>query len=190
MVRQWASIHGDELDANWERTQVLEPPAPIAPLRCASRTTIAEVEPLAERRLRLTFADGAVHEVDLAGVLQAGGVSAQIRDDRDVFESVAVDRAFGTIAWPGAPGIRRSDSAQSHPAGQIERRRILRVPRSTVRELASNRRIPFLKVGRRTLFDQELLRQWIAQQTVRLRHSSRTPSATSSASSWRGVKRG
>jgi len=47
--------------------------------------------------------------------------------------------------------------------------RILRVPRSTVYELARNRRIPFLKVGRRTLFDQELLRQWIAQQTVRPR---------------------
>jgi hypothetical protein len=32
MVRQWASIHRDELVANWERTQVPEPPAPIAPL--------------------------------------------------------------------------------------------------------------------------------------------------------------
>lgn len=46
---------------------------------------------------------------------------------------------------------------------------ILRVPRSIVYELARNRRIPFLKVGRRTLFDQELLRRWIAQQTVRPR---------------------
>ena len=46
--------------------------------------------------------------------------------------------------------------------------RILRVPRSTVYELA-HRRIPMLKVGRRTLFDQELLRQWIAQRTVRPR---------------------
>jgi excisionase family DNA binding protein len=47
--------------------------------------------------------------------------------------------------------------------------RILRVQRSTVYELARNRRIPFLKVNRWTLFDQELLRQWIAQQTVRPR---------------------
>ena len=31
MVREWASIHRDEL-ANWERTQVLEQPVPIAPL--------------------------------------------------------------------------------------------------------------------------------------------------------------
>jgi excisionase family DNA binding protein len=46
---------------------------------------------------------------------------------------------------------------------------ILRIPRSTIYELGRNRRIPFLKVGRRTLFDPELLRQWIAQQTVRPR---------------------
>lgn len=43
---------------------------------------------------------------------------------------------------------------------------ILRVPRSTVYELARARRIPFLKVGRRTLFDPELLREWIAGQNV------------------------
>jgi hypothetical protein len=32
MVREWASIHRDELAANWERTQTPEQPAPIAPL--------------------------------------------------------------------------------------------------------------------------------------------------------------
>jgi len=46
---------------------------------------------------------------------------------------------------------------------------ILRVPRSTVYELARTRRIPFLKVGRRTLFDPQLLSEWIASQTVRPR---------------------
>ena len=79
----------------------------------ASRTTVTEVEPLAERWLRLTFADGAVHEVDLAGVLEAGGVFAQIRDHREVFESVTVDREFGTIVWPGDidldPDVLRGD---------------------------------------------------------------------------------
>ena len=79
----------------------------------ASRTTITEVEPLAERWLRLTFADGAVHEVDLAGVLETGGVFAQIRDDRDVFEAVTVDREFGTVRWPGDvdldPDVLRGD---------------------------------------------------------------------------------
>ena len=46
---------------------------------------------------------------------------------------------------------------------------VLRVPRSTAYELARTRRIPFLKVGRRTLFDPRLLREWIAQQTVQPR---------------------
>ena len=46
---------------------------------------------------------------------------------------------------------------------------VLRVPRSTVYELARTRRIPFLKVGRRTLFDPQLLMEWIASQTVRPR---------------------
>ncbi len=32
MVREWASIHRDELVANWEQVQVPEQPAPIAPL--------------------------------------------------------------------------------------------------------------------------------------------------------------
>lgn len=32
MVREWRSIHRDELAINWQRTQVPEQPAPIAPL--------------------------------------------------------------------------------------------------------------------------------------------------------------
>jgi excisionase family DNA binding protein len=46
---------------------------------------------------------------------------------------------------------------------------MLRVPRSTVYELARSRRIPFVKVGRRTLFVQHTLLEWIAAQTVRPR---------------------
>jgi len=79
----------------------------------ATRTTITNVEPLAERWVRLTFADGAVHEVDLSGLLQAGGLLAPIRDDRAVFEAVAVDPESGTIAWPGNvdldPDVLRGD---------------------------------------------------------------------------------
>jgi hypothetical protein len=63
--------------------------------------TITTVEPLEERWVRLTFADGAVHEVDLAPVLASGGVFASIRDDRAVFEAVSVDRESHTICWPG-----------------------------------------------------------------------------------------
>jgi Protein of unknown function (DUF2442) len=67
----------------------------------ASRTTITDAEPLTGRWIRLTFADRAVHEIDLAGVLETGGVFALMRDDRTVFGAVAVDHEFGTITWPG-----------------------------------------------------------------------------------------
>lgn len=46
---------------------------------------------------------------------------------------------------------------------------ILRVPRSTIYELARNRRIPFVKVGRRTLFERESLLDWIAAHTIQPR---------------------
>ena len=91
----------------------------------SSRTTLTHVEPLAGRWLRLALADGAIHEVDLEGLLQAGGVFASIRDERDVFEAVAVDREFGTIVWPGNidldPDVLRGD----HPpasGGALPRR--------------------------------------------------------------------
>jgi len=64
------------------------------------RWTITAVQPLDGHRLRLTFADGEVHEVDLRAVLSGGGVFAPIFADRGIFEAVAVDE-FGTVAWPG-----------------------------------------------------------------------------------------
>jgi len=92
-----------------------------------SRTTVTEVEPLAERWIRLTFADGAVHEVDLSGLLQTGGVFAPIRDDRNVFEAVAVDHEFGTIQWPGDidldPDVLRGD--QQPASGPALPRRVI-----------------------------------------------------------------
>jgi hypothetical protein len=57
----------------------------------------------------------AVHEVDSGRSLQAGGVFASIRDDRDVSQAVAVDREFGTIVWLGDvdldPDVRPEDQA-------------------------------------------------------------------------------
>ena len=90
-----------------------------------SRTTITQVEPLAGRWLRLTFGDGAVHEVDLANLLQAGGVFGAIRDDREAFEAVTVDREFGTIVWPGDvdldPDVLRGDQPPAS-GGALPRR--------------------------------------------------------------------
>lgn len=65
------------------------------------RIAITSVKPLQERWVRLGFSDGAITDVDLAPVLQRGGVFAQIRDDRAAFEQVRVDPETGTIAWPG-----------------------------------------------------------------------------------------
>ncbi|MCA1701054.1 MAG: DUF2442 domain-containing protein, partial [Actinobacteria bacterium] len=52
-------------------------------------------------RLRLTFSDGAVKDVDLHALLGAGGVFAAIRDDRAAFEQVRVNPETQTIEWPG-----------------------------------------------------------------------------------------
>ena len=56
------------------------------------------------------------------------------------------------------PGLRLLTAAEASE--------VLRIPRSTVYELTRSRRIPFVKVGRRTLFDAEVLAQWIRDQTV------------------------
>ena len=85
-----------------------------------ARTTVIKVEPLAERWLRVTFADGAIHEVDLAQCIASGGVFAPIRDDRSTFERVSVDE-FGTVVFPGDidldPDVLRGDAV---PAGGSE----------------------------------------------------------------------
>ena len=77
------------------------------------RTTVTHVEPLAGYWIRLSFGDGAVHEVDLSALLTAGGVFAAIRDDRATFDAVAVNAEFGTIEWPGEvdldPDVLRGD---------------------------------------------------------------------------------
>ena len=79
----------------------------------ALRTTVTSVEPIEGRWLRLTFADGAVHEVDLTDVLRTGGVFSAIRDDDELFRAVAIDDGYGTITWPGEidldPDVLRGD---------------------------------------------------------------------------------
>lgn len=62
---------------------------------------IREVTPLEGHWLRVSFTDGAVMEIDLGHVLAAGGVFAEIRDRRDVFEQVRVNPETETVEWPG-----------------------------------------------------------------------------------------
>jgi excisionase family DNA binding protein len=65
---------------------------------------------------------------------------------------------------PGGPANRLLTAAE---VSEMQR-----VPRSTVYELTRSRRIPFLKVGRRTLFDPDVLRVWVVEQTIRPRGES------------------
>jgi len=59
---------------------------------------VTAVEPLPGWRLRLSFTDGLVREVNLADDLW--GPMAQPLQDPDYFRQVRVDPELGTVAWP------------------------------------------------------------------------------------------
>jgi hypothetical protein len=67
---------------------------------------ICDVEYLGQYRLRLTFADGLVTEIDLAGRL-AGDVGPVFEPLKDpaFFAQVAVDPELGTIVWPNGADL-------------------------------------------------------------------------------------
>ncbi len=70
--------------------------------------------------------------------MQSGGVFASIRDDREVFEAVAVEREFGTIEWPGGvdidPDVLRGDHPPaSGPSAPASRPACLSSPQSSMR---------------------------------------------------------
>lgn len=92
-----------------------------------SRLTITNVEPLDGRWLRLTFDDGAVHEVDVTELLQPGGIFSAIRDHDAEFRAVDLDGEFGTIVWPGDidldPDVLRGD--QPPASGRTLPRRVI-----------------------------------------------------------------
>ena len=59
---------------------------------------VVAVEPLEGWRLRLTFTDRLVREVDLSGDLW--GPMAEPLRDPDYFRQVQVDPELGTVTWP------------------------------------------------------------------------------------------
>lgn len=59
---------------------------------------ITAVEPLEGFRLRLTFSDGLVREVDLSDDLW--GPMAEPLQDPAYFRRVRVDPELGTVVWP------------------------------------------------------------------------------------------
>ena len=60
---------------------------------------IVEAEPLGSFRVRLTFTDGLVRELDLGPMLWGGSLIEPLRDE-EFFAKVAVDPDAGTICWP------------------------------------------------------------------------------------------
>jgi hypothetical protein len=78
---------------------------------------VTAVEPLEGSRLRLTFTDGLVREVDLSGDLW--GPMAEPLQDPAYFRQVRVDDELGTVVWPNGydldPDVLHGDH---EPAGQ------------------------------------------------------------------------
>jgi hypothetical protein len=62
---------------------------------------VTEVEPLEGHRIRATFSDGAVKDIDLGDLLSAGGVFKPIYERREIFEQVRVNPESRTVEWPG-----------------------------------------------------------------------------------------
>jgi len=59
---------------------------------------VVAVVPLGGRRIRVTFSDDLVRELDFAGALT--GVLSAIDDDV-AFAGAVVDGVAGTVCWPG-----------------------------------------------------------------------------------------
>jgi hypothetical protein len=93
---------------------------------------VTHVEPLEGHWIRAVFTDGAVKEIDLSGLLSAGGVFAPIYERREVFEQVGVNPDSGTVEWPGEVDLDpevlygRYEPASGRP-----------IPRRTIREPAT-----------------------------------------------------
>jgi hypothetical protein len=92
--------------------------------------SIIDVEPLAGYCLRLTFSDRVVKDVDLGALLARGGVFANIRDNRDLFEQVRVKPGSRTIEWPGQIDLDPDVLYGAHePASGIKiTRRVVHAP--------------------------------------------------------------
>src|SRR5579859_4415692 len=60
---------------------------------------VTDVKVLGHYRLRLTFSDGRVGDVDVSDIRDEGNLFADLRDP-DYFARVKVDPEVGTVAWP------------------------------------------------------------------------------------------
>lgn len=66
--------------------------------------SVVDVEALAHYRLRVTFSDGLVRDVDLDHLRDRGPVFDPLRDP-DYFARVAVDPELRTVVWPNGADL-------------------------------------------------------------------------------------
>ena len=82
--------------------------------------TVRKVEPLGGFRLRLTFSDGVVGEVEVDP--RGRGPMFEPLCDPEYFRRVKVSRAAGTVVWPNgldlAPGSLHERALESERAGR------------------------------------------------------------------------
>ena len=80
---------------------------------------VTEVEPLDGHRLRVSFNDGVVREVDCTFLLR-GSLGEPLRD-LDYFRQVRVDEEARTIVWPNgldpSPELLHGNAPEPAPRG-------------------------------------------------------------------------
>ncbi len=84
---------------------------------------VCDVEVLGHYRLRLTFSDGLVGDVDLSHLAGWEGVFTALHDPV-FFAQVRVDPEIGTITWPGGVDLAPEvlyERAVAHPVRQPRR---------------------------------------------------------------------
>jgi hypothetical protein len=82
----------------------------------STRARIVEALPLGDLRMRLTFSDGLVRELDFAPALTSGSLE-ELRNP-EVFAEVRVDDVAGTISWLNGgdldPDVLHGDHEPAH----------------------------------------------------------------------------
>jgi hypothetical protein len=78
---------------------------------------VTDVQVLGHYRLRLTFSDGLVGDVDLSHLRSRAGVFESLRDP-ECFAQVRLDPEIGTITWPSGADLAPEvlyERASAHP---------------------------------------------------------------------------
>jgi len=116
---------------------------------------VRAVQPLTSFRVRLTFTDGAVREMDLEPYLR-GPIFEPIRNDPQLFAAVQVDTDGDTITWPNGADIAPETlyydgnppwAQETPPIKRTPRRRVTQRP--TVRKRAPSQHTPATRLKRK-----------------------------------------